>query len=224
VPAVMVKVLETISGQTVYDIPDVRPMNIKASWHNLMCLEQEMRSSAVLTNKIYGLICDNMVILKWSLLLDKNLGSSRNNVPCEHVVRYLCSVYRTVTKVNMVSSPTMTSAYDLRMSLLESVIGAVYTLLKMTDKTVTANSLVSIKAFVDTTDDSFLITTWLEMMMTMAGSMTDKIGHEVYWCHNETCRNLEGPSELQLKTFSDGHGKRFCSRNCQADDWKRSNE
>ena len=42
------------------------------------------------------------------------------------------------------------------------------------------------------------------------------------WCFNTSCRNLSGPSELQLKTFAcgGGCGVRCCSRECQVQGWR----
>ncbi len=46
------------------------------------------------------------------------------------------------------------------------------------------------------------------------------------WCCNPGCSNLEGPSELQLKTFGcgGGCGVRYCSRECQEAGWERGHK
>ena len=45
---------------------------------------------------------------------------------------------------------------------------------------------------------------------------------EALWCFNPACTNLEGPSELSLKTFAcgGGCGVRYCSPVCQAQGWR----
>ena len=45
---------------------------------------------------------------------------------------------------------------------------------------------------------------------------------EGLWCFNPACTNLEGPSELALKTLacSGGCGVRYCSPECQAQGWR----
>ena len=45
---------------------------------------------------------------------------------------------------------------------------------------------------------------------------------EGLWCFNPACTNLEGPSELALKTHAcgGGCGVRYCSRECQAQGWR----
>ena len=45
---------------------------------------------------------------------------------------------------------------------------------------------------------------------------------EGLWCFNPACANLEGPSELALKTQAcgGGCGVRYCSRECQAQGWR----
>ena len=45
---------------------------------------------------------------------------------------------------------------------------------------------------------------------------------EALWCFNPACTNLEGPSELALKTFACGGscGVRYCSPECQAQGWR----
>ena len=45
---------------------------------------------------------------------------------------------------------------------------------------------------------------------------------EALWCFNPTCTNMEGPSELALKTFAcgGGCGVRYCSPECQAQGWR----
>ena len=45
---------------------------------------------------------------------------------------------------------------------------------------------------------------------------------EALWCFNPACTNLEGPSELALKTFAcgGGCGMRYCSPQCQAQGWR----
>ena len=45
---------------------------------------------------------------------------------------------------------------------------------------------------------------------------------EALWCFNPICTNLEGPSELALKTFACGAGcgVRYCSPECQAQGWR----
>ena len=45
---------------------------------------------------------------------------------------------------------------------------------------------------------------------------------EALWCFNPACTNLEGPSELALKTFAcgGGCGVRYCSPECQAQGWR----
>ena len=45
---------------------------------------------------------------------------------------------------------------------------------------------------------------------------------EALWCFNPACTNMEGPSELALKTFacSGGCGVRYCSPECQAQGWR----
>ena len=45
---------------------------------------------------------------------------------------------------------------------------------------------------------------------------------EGLWCFNPGCTNLEGPSELLLKTYAcgGGCGVRYCSRECQAQGWR----
>ena len=45
---------------------------------------------------------------------------------------------------------------------------------------------------------------------------------EGLWCFNPTCTNLEGPSELALKTHAcgGGCGVRYCSPECQAQGWR----
>ena len=42
------------------------------------------------------------------------------------------------------------------------------------------------------------------------------------WCLNPACTNLEGPSELALKTLAcgGGCGVRYCSPECQAQGWR----
>ena len=45
---------------------------------------------------------------------------------------------------------------------------------------------------------------------------------EALWCFNPACTNLEGPSELALKTLAcgGGCGVRYCSPECQAQGWR----
>ena len=45
---------------------------------------------------------------------------------------------------------------------------------------------------------------------------------EALWCFNPACTNLEGPSELALKTHAcgGGCGVRYCSPECQAQGWR----
>ena len=45
---------------------------------------------------------------------------------------------------------------------------------------------------------------------------------EGLWCFNPACTNLEGPSELALKTHAcgGGCGVRYCSPECQAQGWR----
>ena len=45
---------------------------------------------------------------------------------------------------------------------------------------------------------------------------------EGLWCFNPGCANLEGPSELALKTHAcgGGCGLRYCSLECQAQGWR----
>ena len=45
---------------------------------------------------------------------------------------------------------------------------------------------------------------------------------EGLWCFNPACTNLEGPSELALKTLvcGGGCGVRYCSPECQAQGWR----
>ena len=45
---------------------------------------------------------------------------------------------------------------------------------------------------------------------------------ETLWCCNPACTNLEGPSELALKTFAcgGGCGVRYCGLECQAQGWR----
>ena len=45
---------------------------------------------------------------------------------------------------------------------------------------------------------------------------------EALWCFNPACTNLEGPSELALKTRAcgGGCGVRYCSLECQAQGWR----
>ena len=45
---------------------------------------------------------------------------------------------------------------------------------------------------------------------------------EGLWCFNPACTNLEGPSELALKTHAcgGGCGVRYCSLECQAQGWR----
>ena len=45
---------------------------------------------------------------------------------------------------------------------------------------------------------------------------------EALWCFNPACTNLEGPSELALKTLPCGRGcgVRYCSPECQAQGWR----
>ena len=45
---------------------------------------------------------------------------------------------------------------------------------------------------------------------------------EALWCFNPACTNLEGPSELALKTHAcgGGCGVRYCSPACQAQGWR----
>ena len=45
---------------------------------------------------------------------------------------------------------------------------------------------------------------------------------EALWCFNPACTNLEGPSELAIKTFAcgGGCGVRYCSPECQAQGWR----
>ena len=45
---------------------------------------------------------------------------------------------------------------------------------------------------------------------------------EGLWCFNPACTNLEGPSELALKTYACGGGcrLRYCSPECQARGWR----
>ena len=45
---------------------------------------------------------------------------------------------------------------------------------------------------------------------------------EALWCFNPGCTNLEGPSELALKTLPCGRGcgVRYCSPECQAQGWR----
>ncbi|GAX74363.1 hypothetical protein CEUSTIGMA_g1812.t1 [Chlamydomonas eustigma] len=55
---------------------------------------------------------------------------------------------------------------------------------------------------------------------------------EGLWCFNPACSNVSGTSELQLKTYACGDSSsrsegwcrraRYCSRECQAQDWKAS--
>ena len=53
-------------------------------------------------------------------------------------------------------------------------------------------------------------------------SATGCIWGEALWCFNPACTNLEGPSELALKTLpcSGGCGVRYCSPECQAQGWR----
>ena len=45
---------------------------------------------------------------------------------------------------------------------------------------------------------------------------------EALWCFNPACTNMEGPSELALKTHAcgGGCGVRYCSPECQAQGWR----
>ena len=45
---------------------------------------------------------------------------------------------------------------------------------------------------------------------------------EALWCFNPACTNLEGPSELALRTLAcgGGCGVRYCSPECQAQGWR----
>ena len=49
---------------------------------------------------------------------------------------------------------------------------------------------------------------------------------EGLWCFNPHCMNMEGPSELQLKTFAcgGGCGVRYCSEECQAWAWRNGHK
>jgi hypothetical protein len=210
IPTVIVRILDTIARETVQD--DVRIINIEASWCNLLRIERDVRATGVLTDDHFDAISNNMIILKWSIFVDHEPSSGRNNVPCEHVVRYLCSLFRTISKVK-------DECVDFsHTGILKCIIGIVYTLLKTTDNTIPADPLTFIKAQVDEANDSFLITIWLEIMMTMT---VDPVGETLFWCHNPACKNLAGDHELKLPTSSDGMGKRFCCRECQVAEWKR---
>ena len=49
---------------------------------------------------------------------------------------------------------------------------------------------------------------------------------EGLWCFNPYCMNMEGPSELQLKTYAcgGGCGVRYCSETCQAQAWREGHK
>ena len=184
--------------------PDVVSKNIVAAWHNVLSIEQVIRSTAAITAKQSSMLSCNMLILKVSL--DDNVVPRR----CEHVVRYLCSLYRTLTKANM---------KDNNILLLQEILGIVFALCLLAKNKISATHILSIKDFVHGTNNAGLITTWLKIRLTLASETIDK---ELCWCHNASCKKLDGPHELSLVTYSDGIGKRFCGRECQAADWKRS--
>ena len=60
--------------------------------------------------------------------------------------------------------------------------------------------------------------------LLLAGLQGGSDWGEALWCFNPACDNLEGPSELALKTYAcgGGCGVRYCSRGCQEEDWRRS--
>ena len=60
--------------------------------------------------------------------------------------------------------------------------------------------------------------------LLLAGLQGGSDWGEALWCFNPACANLEGPSELALKTYAcgGGCGVRYCSRGCQEEDWRRS--
>ena len=55
-----------------------------------------------------------------------------------------------------------------------------------------------------------------------AASSSGRSWGEALWCFNPACTNLEGPSELALKTLAcgGGCGVRYCSPMCQAQGWR----
>ena len=60
--------------------------------------------------------------------------------------------------------------------------------------------------------------------LLLAGLQGGSDWGEALWCFNPACANLEGPSELALKTYAcgGGCGVRYCSRECQEEGWRRS--
>ena len=60
--------------------------------------------------------------------------------------------------------------------------------------------------------------------LLLAGMQGGSDWGEALRCFNPTCANLEGPSELALKTYAcgGGCGVRYCSRECQEEGWRRS--
>ena len=60
-----------------------------------------------------------------------------------------------------------------------------------------------------------------ELLESAPGALPALCG-EALWCFNPACTNLEGPSELALKTRAcgGGGGVRYCSLECQAQGWR----
>ena len=60
-----------------------------------------------------------------------------------------------------------------------------------------------------------------ELLESAPGALPALCG-EGLWCFNPACTNLEGPSELALKTHvcGGGCGVRYCSPECQARGWR----